>query len=172
MDSGVRESFCSKQIWLELCQPLLKFHRTIYTSASCPHSSDGKFQATSEEPGHETWIEVNVTTVHDLNLMGRKALLDFKIDVTALMRSKVCSVSKPLDINLHSACQQLCADFKELFKSELGCLKEFALEIKFKAEAEPAFCKFRTTPLAVLEKINYTYDAGIKKKFVDSNTIQ
>ena len=44
-----------------------------------------------------------VTTIQDLNLMGRNALLDFKIDVTALMRSKVCSVSKPLDINLHDA---------------------------------------------------------------------
>ena len=32
------------------------------------------------------------------------ALLDFKIDVTALMRSKVCSVSKPLDMVLVNSC--------------------------------------------------------------------
>ena len=121
-----------------------------------------RIKATSEEPRHETQIEFNVTTVRDLNLR-RKALLDFKIDVTSLMRSKVCSVSKPLDINLHGACQQLCSDFKELFKPELGCLKDFELEIKFKAEAEPVFCKSRTVPLAVLEELNYTYEAGIKQ---------
>ena len=166
VDSGARDSFCSKQIWLELGQPLLKSNQTIYTSASgdpIPVMGSFRIKATSEEPRHETQIEFNVTTVRDLNLMGRKALLDFKIDVTSLMRSKVCSVSKPLDINLHGACQQLCSDFKELFKPELGCLKDFELEIKFKAEAEPVFCKSRTVPLAVLEELNYTYEAGIKQ---------
>ena len=57
----------------------------------------------------------------------------------------------------------MCSDFKELFKPELGCLKDFELEIKFKAEAEPVFCKSRTVPLAVLEELNHTYEAGIKQ---------
>ena len=55
----------------------------------------------------------------------------------------------------------LRADFEDLFKPELGCLKGIELDIKFKAEVKPIFCKARTVVL--LDKLIKTYDAGIKK---------
>ena len=37
------------------------------------------------------------------------------------------------------------------------------LEVKFKSEAKPVFCKPRTVPFALLEDLNQAYDEGIKK---------
>ena len=51
----------------------------------------------------------------------------------------------------------------DLFKPELGCLKGGELEIAFKPDSPPTFCKARTVPCATLEDLNQTYNAGIKK---------
>ena len=52
-------------------------------------------------------------------------------------------------------------EFPDLFKPELGCPKDFQLEVKFKPEAKPVFCKPRVVPFALLEDLNQAYDAGI-----------
>jgi len=64
---------------------------------------------------------------------------------------------------LQSACEQLCKEFPELFKLELGCLKYFELEVKFKADAKPIFCKPRPVPFALQDQLNLALDAGIKR---------
>ena len=51
----------------------------------------------------------------------------------------------------------------ELFKLELGCLKDFQLEIKFKAESKHTFCKPRPVSFAILDDLNQAYDADIAK---------
>ena len=56
-----------------------------------------------------------------------------------------------------------CQEFPDLLKPELGCLKEFELEVKFKPEARPIYCKPRPVPLAILEDPNDTYKDGIRK---------
>ena len=50
-----------------------------------------------------------------------------------------------------------------MFKQELGCLKKFELEVKFKPEARPIFCKPRPVPLAILEDLNDAYEDEIRK---------
>jgi len=67
------------------------------------------------------------------------------------------------DVPLQRACQQLCEQFPELFQSEMGCLKDFELEIKFKPDAKPSFCKPRAVPIALQEDLTHAYDAGIAK---------
>ena len=42
---------------------------------------------------------------------------------------------------LHKACKQCCQEFPDFLKPELGCLKEFESEVKFKPKARPIFCK-------------------------------
>ena len=66
----------------------------------------------------------------------------------------VLSISSQPDLVLQQACEQLCTEFLDLFKSELGCLKDFQLEVKFKPEAKPVFCKPRVVPFALLEDLN------------------
>ena len=67
------------------------------------------------------------------------------------------------DLMLENSCKKVCAGFPDLFKEELGCLKGFELNIKFKSDAKPVFCKPRTVPYAMLEDLNVAYEAGIKK---------
>ena len=43
--------------------------------------------------------------------------------------------------SLQKACKQCYQEFPDLFKPELGCLKEFESEVKFKLEARHIFCK-------------------------------
>jgi len=54
-------------------------------------------------------------------------------------------------------------EFTELFKPELGCLNDFKLEVKFKKDAKPIFCKPRPVPYAIQENLAQAYDAGIAK---------
>ena len=75
----------------------------------------------------------------------------------------VLSISSQPDLVLQQACEQLCTEFPELFKPELGCLKDFQLEVKFKPDAKPVFCKPRVVPFALLEDLNQAYDAGIDR---------
>ena len=50
-----------------------------------------------------------------------------------------------------------------MFKAELGCLKDFELDVKFKADAKPVFCKARVVPFAIQEDLSIAYDAGIAR---------
>ena len=67
------------------------------------------------------------------------------------------------DEKLQKECRKLCEEFPDVFKPELGKLKDFELEVKFKAEAKPMFCKPRTVPFALKEDLAQAYDAGIKR---------
>ena len=44
-----------------------------------------------------------------------------------------------------------------LFKPELGCLKDFELEVKLKPEASPIFCKPMNCSFEILEDLNDAY---------------
>ena len=63
---------------------------------------------------------------------------------------------------LRKACKQLCAEFPELFKPELGYHKDYELEISFKLGGKPVFCKPQTVPFAILEDLNAAHDVGIR----------
>ena len=54
-------------------------------------------------------------------------------------------------------------EFNELFRPELGCLKDFELEINFKSDAKPVFYKPRKVPFAIRDELSRSYDEGISK---------
>ena len=64
------------------------------------------------------------------------------------------------DAALQRACRQLCQEYPDLFIAELGCLKDFQLDVKFKADAKPVYCKPRVVPFAIQEDLGKAYDAG------------
>nr|KAG5712925.1 hypothetical protein BaRGS_007522 [Batillaria attramentaria] len=51
----------------------------------------------------------------------------------------------------------------DLFKEELGCLKDFELEVKFKSDAKPVFHKARPVPFALRDDLTKGYEDGIAK---------
>ena len=57
----------------------------------------------------------------------------------------------------------LCLEFPDLFMHELGCLKDVMLEIKFKTDASPVFCKPCVVPFAIQDDLVQAYEAGIAK---------
>ena len=65
------------------------------------------------------------------------------------------------DLVLQYSCRQLCQEFPDLFKPELGCLKAFQLEVKFKPDAQPIFCRPRVVPFAIQDDLCQAYDARI-----------
>ena len=67
------------------------------------------------------------------------------------------------DQHLQQSCLQICKEFPDLWKQELGRLKDYQLEVKFKPDVTPRFCKPRTVPFAVQEDLNQAYDVGIAK---------
>ena len=116
-----------------------------------------------------TWVDyppsnltLNVPTLPQLNLFGRTAIYyigSLDTDVRVPIRERGVNVCPDDDVAMHAltpgspgvtlrnGCQQLWTKFPELFKPELGCLKDLELKIKFKKGAKPALCKPRAVPL-------------------------
>ena len=112
-----------------------------------------------------------MTELPELNLLGRGAIKQLGIPVDNLMQknilgsSTVCrAVFEDLepDRKLQNECRKLCEEFPDVFKLDLGKHKDFELEVKFKAEAKPMFCKPRTVPFALQEDLVQAYE-GIKR---------
>ena len=104
----------------------------------------------------------NLTTLPQLNLLGPTAIVLWTRPCTdqestpalTMMFYSAHYMSHRFLLTSRSACLydiRLCTDFLELFKLKMGCLKEFDLEIKFKQDAKPVFCKPRT-PFVVATK--------------------
>ena len=88
------------------------------------------------------------------------ALLNISPDTNPGSVNAVFDDLKP-DTSLQEACEQLCQEFPDLFKQELGCLKDFELNVQFKDGVQPIYVKPRTVAYAVEEDLNLAYDAGI-----------
>ena len=67
------------------------------------------------------------------------------------------------DVSLQRECQKLCDEFPDLFKLELGCLKDFELEVMFKADAVHVFHKARPVPFSLRDDLVKGYEEGIAK---------
>ena len=103
-----------------------------------------------------------MTELPELNLLGRGAIKQLGISVDNLMQKNILGSSTVFravfenlepDRKLQNECRRLCEEFPDVFKPELGKLKDFELEVKFKAEAKPMFCKPRTVPFALQEDL-------------------
>ena len=82
-------------------------------------------------------------------LNGQKWNCNFDIDVRSLIQNQI-HVAGPAretiktvgtetpDARLHQACSKLCEQFTDLFKLELGCLKDVELEVQFQLDFKPS----------------------------------
>ena len=175
VDSGARDNFCSTQTWTKLGKPSLQTAPTRYitaTGSSVPVL--GTFRAKVSRANLTKEIVFNVSSLKNLNILGRTAICDLQVEVLSLLKGSSSTmpstgihVIKKKDdqpeLELRGACRKLCKEFPDLFKEELGLLKDFELEIAFKPEATPVFHKPRTVPYALQEDLNAAYEAGIQK---------
>ena len=142
LDTATNGNFISKQTWKHLGSPELQKPDLQYESAS-KHNLPiiGAFVAkTSTQESEEAHdIKYTVSEIPELNLLGRTATKELGISVDqALQDAEACHAvfsNLKADTTLHEKCKMLCIEFKELWKPELGCLKDFELEVKFKSNA-------------------------------------
>ena len=180
VDTGAGDNFCSKDFWKKLGEPALAQVSSRYQVANGqPLPVLGIFRASAsllkdQEP---VTLAFTVTDFPKLNLLGRDAIVKLEVNVSALLGvsstpgkgtiqnlQSITDTKEPKpDEELQQACRKLCGEFTELFKPELGCLKDFQLKIKFKAESNPTFCKPCPVPFAILDDLYQAYDAGIAK---------
>ena len=176
VDTGAGDNFCSTHIWNQLGKPSLSTTKSRYESAtgdSLPVT--GTFTVTAKLPNQssdsEATLQFTVIQNDTLDILGRDAILKLGIDVNALITSSAASTNtvkavfnklQP-DNKLQESCRKLCETFPELFKLELVCLKDFELDVRFKEDAKPIFCKPRPVPFAIQEDLVQSYDARIKR---------
>ena len=176
IDTGAGDNFCTEDVWKQLGKPRLYRPNIVYVGVTHGRLPVlGTFTVTVAIPetnsSRNANLTFNVTGIPRLNLLGRDGIQQLDIDLNAMLnqldghhKDAVNSVQllQP-DVSLQKACQQICQEFPDLFKSELGCLKDFELEVKFKPDVKPIFCKPRAVPFAIQEDLNQAYDAGIKR---------
>ncbi|KAL5494059.1 hypothetical protein EMCRGX_G015329 [Ephydatia muelleri] len=172
VDTGAGDNFCTMAVWKQLRNPTLLPTTGQYEVANGePLPTLGVCTAAVALQGTNSPsipLQFTVTKVPHLNLLGRDAIVRLGINVSALMGLTTSSVhlisnvTKP-DINLQNACKQLCQEFPDLFKPELGCLKDVQLEVRFKPDSKPVFCKPRVVPLAIQDELGKAYKAGITR---------
>jgi len=177
VDTGSPDNFCDQTVWRKLGRPKLHEPDYSYTGAGDePLKVLGKFAhpVQTDTTGKFETVEF-VVTKHPVNLLGLTALRQLKVNVDSLLHatsdgkattkgSHLMAITEQQEAQkLQKACQELCKEYSDLFKDELRCLKDFELEVSFKPDAKPIYCKPRTVPLALLDDLNQAYEAGIKR---------
>ena len=181
LDTATTGNFVSLPVWKQLGKPKLDDVRHHYESAS-KHDLPvlGTFMAETKDPvtSKQGSIPYIVTKIPDLNLLGRNAIqtLGISVDNALGLRSiesqakrKGVEAGHPATsgepyVSLQRDCQKLCDEFPDLFKPELGCLKDFELEkVKFTADAVPVFHKAPLVPFAFRDDLVKGYEEGIAK---------
>ncbi|XP_012943035.1 uncharacterized protein K02A2.6-like [Aplysia californica] len=106
-----------------------------------------------------------VVTRLQLNLLGRESCRSLGLSLDQLLYNKVNKVFQDIkpDTSLQSSCHQLCQEFPDLLKKELGTLKDFELEVQFKPDVQSVFHKPRPVPTAVQEDLDSAIKAGINR---------
>ena len=167
LDTATSGNFISENLWSDLGKPKLSQSELRYRSAS-KHNLPiaGTFEAitTLSQDGEESAIIFNVSKIKDLNLLDREAIATLGISLDKMLypeEVKTLASEHKLEPHFQERCAKLCEKFPDLFKSELGCLKDFELEIEFKNSAKPKFCKPRAVPFALQPDLAQAYDAGI-----------
>ena len=136
IDTGAGDNFCSEDVWKQLGKPSLCKPNIDYVGVT--HSRLpvlGTFTITATIPetdrSRKTDLKFNVTRIPHLNLLGRDGIRQLDINLNAVLNQvgghhmDTVHLVQPLqpDVSLQKACQQLCQEFPDLFKPELGCLR-------------------------------------------------
>ena len=148
-------SFWGPLIWILPQSPNFEYPPLSASKHLLPILGTFVAQTTPAVKGNRLPILYNVTRISNLNLLNRNTIASLNISI------KFCSSSTSMNVisllsssdeqtsQLQEACTKLCEDYGELFKPELGCLKNCELEVQFNPEAKPIFCKQSSVPFAI-----------------------
>ena len=170
VDTGASCNLLSSSTWKKIGTPTLQKDETRpLISASndvIPTSGSVDLGVTvTTEDGDANSQILPFTVTDQLDILGTNAINSLQL--TIRNNPVKVHVDNIRTIRSHQhlqeSCLQICKEFPDLWKPELGCLKDYNLEVKFKPDVTPRFCKPRTVPFAVQEDLNQAYDVGIAK---------
>ena len=160
----------SRSTWKRIgTRRLQKYETRPLISASndvIPNTGTTDLKVTVElEDGHIHSQVLPFTVTDELDTLGTNAINSLQLTILNNPVKVLVQVDNILtvwsDQHLQQSCQQICKEFPDLWKQELGLLKDYQLKVKFKPDVTPRFCKPRTVPFTDQEDLNQAYDAGI-----------
>ena len=167
IDTGSRDNFISIDTWHKIGRPKMSPTHNEYKCASNQSlPTVGVISVlTSPKKAEESKPIKFVVTRLQLHLIGRESCRSLGLSLDELLYNRVNKVFQDIkpDDALQRSCRQLCGEFPDLFTKELGTLKDFELEIRFKPQTQPVFHKPRPVPIAVQEDLEAALQAGITK---------
>ena len=182
VDTGSHDNFLSYEYWIKIGKPHYISSDSEYVSASqhkIPILGMCTIKVSTIDTNVRKSVEIpfTITKVRNLNLLGLDGIGKLNISLDTLYSQSISKIPSKLqtksvfktdsffapDISFHNACKKVCQEFPELWKSELGCLKDFELDVKLKSDAKPIFLKPRQVPFALREELSLAIENGIAK---------
>ncbi|XP_078503492.1 fibrocystin [Lissotriton helveticus] len=114
--------------------------------AGRPISMKGYFWNRIEYRDRTTVSKVYVSTVGD-NILGWQAQKEMGVYLNPNSSPQI------LIQEIREQKEDLVTEFKEVFREELGCLKNYCHKIKLKENAKPVVAKVRKLPIAIQEEV-------------------
>ena len=170
VDTGASCNLLSSSTWKKIGTPTLQKDETRpLISASndvIPTSGSVDLDVTvTTEDGDANSQILPFTVTDQLDILGTNAINSLQLTIRnnpVKVHVDNIRIIRSLQ-HLQESCLQICKEFPDLWKPELGCLKDYSLEVKFKPDVTPRFCKPRTVPFAVQEDLNQADNVGIAK---------
>ena len=94
-------------------------------------------------------VQFIVANTKGPNLLGRDVLRLLQLNWEGLLN--VYYVEK--NAKTENCLNKISAEYKEVFKSKMGTLKEFEVELTVDSDCKPKFCNSRQMPYALNERI-------------------
>ena len=163
VDTGASCNLLSRSTWKKIGTPRLQKDETHpLISASndvipTTGTTDLKVTVTTED-GHTLSQVLPFTVTDELDILGTNAINSLQL--TILNNPVKVHVDNILtvrsDQHLQQSCLQICKEFPDLWKQELGRLKDYQLEVKFKPDVTPQFCNL--VPFGISSATGYFQD--------------
>ena len=145
IDTGAPDNFISEYTWKQLGRPKLFPNNVCYESATRNALQLNRtcYLDTSVSDLRHS-LPFNVTK-SPLNLIGLRSIGKLGISLDSIYRDLTADLhsvrtSTDMQFNqLQQKCQNICKEFPNLFKEELGCLKDVKLDIIQRSYSRPSF---------------------------------
>ena len=95
-----------------------------------------------------------MVTRMNLNLLEVSVLHALSSTIQSNPVSVIVNTITNVKTKFYSECIKVSKDFPNLWKLELGCPKDYKLDVKFKYNTEPRFIRPRTVPIAMIDDLN------------------
>ena len=175
VDTGAVVSCVSYSTYEKLCSPgdtLIPLKVTLRDYNKKPLAVSGVAMVTVMYNGQSKQLPLVVVKGDRASLFGRNWLRHIRLDWNLLLQHqhpKVCSVNIVSSITI----QQLCDKYSDLFKPELGCLKDFEVSLCVKPDAVPVYKRARSVPYQIRplldEELRRLEDTGVIKPIAFSD---